>query len=446
MSFPAYEFYQDSGVDWLGEVPSHWGVPPCRAIVNERTDRNDDGECEDYLSLMANVGVIPYADKGDIGNKKPEDLTKCKMVHEGDFVINSMNYYIGSYGVSPYNGVCSPVYIVLTPRDDVVDSRFAFRIFEMGGFQEYAQSFGNGILEHRRSINWDILKTIPVPVPPPDEQMAISSFLDVETSKIDGLVSEQRRMIELLKEKRQAVISHAVTKGLNPDVPMKPSGIEWLGDVPRHWVEYPLKALFSLKHGYAFDGSGFSSDGEKILMTPGNFCERGGFRPKSPEKYYVGDDFPEEFILDAGQLLVAMTEQAPGLLGSALFVPDRGEYLHNQRVGLVQKLKPDLVHQRFLFHLFNSTRYRSEVSVTSTGAKVKHTSPQKMLTVKVYLPPLTEQAEIACGVDDKLATIDQLQSEAERAIELLEERRTALISAAVTGKIDVREFALEGVG
>ena len=130
MSFPRYEEYKDSGVVWLGAVPAHWNVPPCRAIVTERTKRNDDGICEDYLSLMANIGVIPYADKGDIGNKKPEDLSKCKMVHEGDFVINSMNYYIGSYGISPYNGVCSPVYIVLTPRNDVVDSRFAFRIFE----------------------------------------------------------------------------------------------------------------------------------------------------------------------------------------------------------------------------------------------------------------------------------------------------------------------------
>jgi type I restriction enzyme S subunit len=184
---------------------------------------------------MANVGVIPYAEKGDVGNKKPDDLAKCKIVNVGDFVINSMNYYIGSYGESPHHGVCSPVYIVLTPKQDAVVSRYAFRIFEIGGFQEYAQSYGNGILEHRRSINWDILKTIPVPIPPLPEQRTIASFLDAETSKIDGLVSEQRRLIELLKEKRQAVISHAVTKGLDSDVKMKESGIEWLGEVPEHW-------------------------------------------------------------------------------------------------------------------------------------------------------------------------------------------------------------------
>jgi type I restriction enzyme S subunit len=158
MSFPRYPKYKPSGVEWLGDVPEHWSVLPCRAIVQERTAKNDDARCQDYLSLMANVGVIPYAEKGDIGNKKPEDLSKCKIVTRGDFVINSMNYGIGSYGLSDYDGVCSSVYIVLKPKNDVVESRFAFRIFECRSFQKFAQSFGNGILEHRSAINWGILK------------------------------------------------------------------------------------------------------------------------------------------------------------------------------------------------------------------------------------------------------------------------------------------------
>ena len=281
MSFPRYPKYKDSGVEWLGQVPEHWQVLPCRAIVHERTAKNDGAVCQDYLSLMANVGIIPYAEKGDVGNKKPEDLTKCKIVTRGDFVINSMNYGIGSYGLSDYDGVCSPVYIVLKPQNDVVESRFAFRVFQNRAFQTFAQSFGNGILEHRCSINWDILKPIGVSVPPKDEQQAILEFLDRETAKIDELVHEQERLMALLKEKRQAVISHAVTKGLNPTAPMKPSGIEWLGDIPAHWVEYPLRALLALKHGYAFDSEVFSDSGEYVLMTPGNFNESGGFRSKS---------------------------------------------------------------------------------------------------------------------------------------------------------------------
>jgi type I restriction enzyme S subunit len=200
-----------SGVEWLGDVPAHWNVVPCRAIVNERNTRNDSGECVDYLSLMANIGIIPYEEKGDVGNKKPEDLTKCKLVRRGDFVINSMNYGIGSYGVSGLNGVCSPVYIVLTPIREVVEPRFAFRIFEDRAFQRYAQSFGNGILAHRCAIGWDTLKSISVPLPPRAEQFQILALLDSQASMFAALTAEAEDAIRLLRERRSALISAAVT-------------------------------------------------------------------------------------------------------------------------------------------------------------------------------------------------------------------------------------------
>jgi type I restriction enzyme, S subunit len=153
MSFSRYECYKDSGEEWLGEVPEHWSVLPCRAFMTEQDTRNIGAVNENYLSLMANVGVIPYEEKGDIGNKKPEDLSKCKLVSKGDLVINSMNYRIGSYGLSELDGICSPVYIVLRPRPEIIERRYSFRVFENRTFQTYAQSFGNGILEHRaRSI------------------------------------------------------------------------------------------------------------------------------------------------------------------------------------------------------------------------------------------------------------------------------------------------------
>jgi type I restriction enzyme S subunit len=154
-----------------------------------------------------------------------------------------MNYGIGSYGVSSYDQVCSPVYIVLITREAVVEPGFAFRIFEDKRFQGLAQSFGKGILAHRCAIGWDILKGIGVAVPPRLEQVQILEFLNRETAKLDALIAEQQRLIELLQEKRQAVISHAVTKGLNPDAPMKDSGVEWLGKVPEHWELLQLKRL-----------------------------------------------------------------------------------------------------------------------------------------------------------------------------------------------------------
>ena len=233
--YKAYPEYHDSGVKWLGDYPAHWKLWPCRSLVSNRMDKNEGAKDQNYLSLMANVGVIRYEDKGDVGNKKPDDLTKCKIVEVGDLVINSMNYAIGSYGMSPYSGVCSPVYIVLRCIDSVVHRRFALRLFENKPFQKHLATFGNGILEHRAAIGWDDIKGSYVPVPPQNEQLRILKFLDHETGKIDALIAKQQALIALLQEKRQAVISHAVTKGLNPEARMKDSGVEWLGEVPEHW-------------------------------------------------------------------------------------------------------------------------------------------------------------------------------------------------------------------
>ena len=202
---------KDSGVEWLGEVPEHWDVLPCRAFLNERDSRNGDYSNDYYLSLVAGRGVIPYDEKGDIGNKKPEDLGKCKLVQEGDFVINSMNYGIGSYGVSRFHGVCSPVYIVVTPHEDLAHAGFAFRVLENKWFQRYAQSFGNGILAHRCAISWDILKNINAGIPPAEEQAQILNYLDEETRRYEQLVATALKQVALLQERRSALISAAVT-------------------------------------------------------------------------------------------------------------------------------------------------------------------------------------------------------------------------------------------
>jgi type I restriction enzyme S subunit len=202
---------KDSGVEWLGEVPAHWRILPCRAIASEQTAKNDGATCQDYLSVMANVGVIPYAEKGDVGNKAPEDLSKCKLVAAGDIVINSMNYGIGSFGLSSFDGVCSPVYVILRPNNAVVETRFALRLFAHRGFQTYAQSFGNGILAHRAAIGWDTLKAIGVPVPPAEEQRQILKAVDSQTEKFDSLIAEVEAGVALLIERRSALISAAVT-------------------------------------------------------------------------------------------------------------------------------------------------------------------------------------------------------------------------------------------
>lgn len=200
-----------SGIAWLGELPAHWDLVPCRFLVSERDERNEGAANQNYLSLMANVGVIPYAEKGDVGNKKPEDLSKCKLVEVGDLVINSMNYGIGSYGLSPLSGVCSPVYIVLEVNQSAALREFVYRIFQNRGFQLFAQSFGNGILAHRAAIGWDTLKGLQVVLPSLDEQREIVQFVKSVEDTERQMRMEGEQAIALLKERRSALIAAAVT-------------------------------------------------------------------------------------------------------------------------------------------------------------------------------------------------------------------------------------------
>jgi restriction endonuclease S subunit len=207
-----------SGVEWLGEIPTAWECIPVRSLMRFNSEKNTGYKSNNYLSLMANVGVILYEDKGAVGNKSPEDLEKCKIVRTGDFVLNSMNFGIGSFGVSPYDGVCSTVYVVMTPASKACSPSFLKHIFSMKPFQKHAQSLGDGILEHRAAIGWHDLKNLGFPVPPLEEQQAIADFLDRETAQIDELNAQAKRMTELFKERRQALISAAVTGKLEVSV------------------------------------------------------------------------------------------------------------------------------------------------------------------------------------------------------------------------------------
>lgn len=434
MSFPKYPKYKESGVEWLGDVPAHWNVVPCRAIATERTSKNEGAQCSAYLSLMANVGIIPYEEKGDIGNKKPEDLSKCKLVARGDFVINSMNYGIGSYGISGYDGVCSPVYIVLTPQVDVVEPRFAFRIFENRAFQTLAQSFGNGILEHRCAINWDILKGIRVAIPPKEEQCAILTLLDRETSKIDELVAEQKRLIELLKEKRQAVISHAVTKGLNRHASMEPSGIEWLGDVPSHWEVSRFGQLSNVVRGGsprpAGDTSLFNGD-YSPWVTVAEITKDEEIDLTATASFLTEKGSQQSRLFPKGTLLLTNS-------GGSLGVPKMLQIDANANDGVIGFLNLSLNHHFAYFYLSTLTEYLRETVRRTGGSTQINLNTHLIKQLAVPVPPKGEVEEITKLIFELRHGYRALEKEAERAIELLLERRSSLISAAVTGKIDVR--------
>ena len=435
MSMNKFSTFTNVDYPLTPKVPEHWRALPCRAFVAEKVEKNNDGIEREYLSLMSNVGVIRYSEKGDVGNKAPDDLTKCKVVEKGNLVINSMNYSIGSYGISPYNGVCSPVYIVLEPITSVVSRRFALRIFENKEFQNWAQSFGSGILAHRAAIGWDDLKNIIVGIPPLGEQQKIAQFLDYETSKIDALIDEQKRLIELLKEKRQAVISHAVTKGLNPDAPMKDSGVEWLGEVPEHWEVSKIKWKLKTTSGGTPSTSRYEEyyEGEIPWIRTTDLNNSLLFETE----IYVTQKAVTDTscrVVPINSVLIAMYG-GDGTIGKhSLLMFDAAI---NQAVCALlpsNELRPKFLHDYIEF-------YRPFWMIGAESSRKDPNIGQDRIGDHFCLvPPISEQVEIEKRISDLKGKYDSLQRESVRNIRILQERRSALISAAVTGKIDVRDW------
>jgi type I restriction enzyme S subunit len=267
------------------------------------------------------------------------------------------------------------------------------------------------------------LENVELALPPLPEQRAIAAFLDRETAKIDGLVAEQRRLIELLNEKRQAVISHAVTKGLDPAAPMKPSGVEWLGEVPAHWERNRLENFCEFVWGKAHEQF-VCDDGVHVCATV-RFVSTGG---KVDRK--CGQNLTPAII---GDVLMVMSDLPNGrALARALLVQDAVSYAINQRVCAVRVKEADPWY--FAYQLNRHPQLLAE----DDGCNQTHLSNHDFTKLKVLVPPLEEQRAIATFLVLETAKIDGLVAEAESAITLLHERRSALISAAVTGQIDVR--------
>lgn len=438
MSVPVYLSLKDSGVEWLGDVPSHWPVHPGRRLFRQIREPGREGD--EQLSASQKYGIIPQAQLMALEDQKVvlalKGLDGFKHVEADDFVI-SLRSFQGGIEHSAYCGCVSPAYTVLRPTAAQF-SRYYYYTLKCDPYIAALQSVTDGIRDGK-NISFEQFGVVGLPTPPIDEQATIAAFLDRETAKIDALVEEQRRLIALLKEKRQAVIFHAVTKGLNPDSPMKNSGIEWLGEVPAHWGVKPLKYLISLRSG------GTPSKARD------NFWD--GHIPWASAKDLKSERLSDtlDHISDA-----AVREGGAGInpAGSILILV-RGMMLA-RAFPVVETLVPMAINQdlkavsaksgmtvQFLAWALRGTAQESLDRCSEAGHGTKALRMEDWLSMPLPLPPENAQAAIADFVGTRTQIIDELESEAVTAILLLQERRAALISAAVTGKIDVRGIVFE---
>lgn len=424
MSFPRYRHYKDSGVEWLGEVPEHWEVVPLRWVA--RCCSGDGISSEDVEPVQETGHAV-----GAIGGNGLMGYTATGNIDHPVLAIGRVGALCGNIHLIEPPAWVTDNALILDAHSDVFDLRFLAFALRRRNLNEIASKTAQPLITGTQVGDQRI------PAPPLPEQEAIVMFLGHEIGRIDELVAEQRRLMELLKEKRQAVISHAVTKGLNPRAPMKPSGIEWLGDVPEHWEVKPLKYLMSLT-------SGGTPNKENLAYWDGNIPWASSKDLKSDELFDTKDHITQKALDDGAAELVPP--------GSILTVVRGMILLHTFPVvvarvpmAINQDLKAILptagIDADFLAWLLRGASDEVLSRTDEAGHGTKVLRMESWLAMPTPVPPLKEQILITANIIKRLGELDALAAEAQKAIDLLQERRTALISAAVTGQIDVRKIA-----
>ena len=438
MSLPRYPEYKESGVRWLGEVPSHWAICRYKTVFQERSERSDDGS-ETLLSVSAYTGVSRRSDVIDEGDhlSRAESLEGYKVCYAGDLVMNIMLAWNRGLGFSRECGIVSPAYSVFAVIGDT-DSRFLDYLVRSDNSIWYYKAFSAGVIDSRLRLYPDTFGSLYCALPGVHEQRVIANFLDRETAKIDALIAEQEKLLALLAEKRQATISHAVTRGLDPNATMKDSGIPWLGEVPAHWGVKSVKHVISSSKagpfGSAITKDMYVSNGYRVYgqeqVIPADF---------SKGNYFISEDKYlelQQYAVAPGDILISCV----GTFGKIAIVP---EGIHPGVINprLIRLRVGGDVSADFLVTALRSSVAFEQFSILSRGGTMDVINIETLSSVDLAIPPHEEQVTIVCFVAHEAAKLDDLSEAAERAIVLLQERRSALISAAVTGKIDVRNAA-----
>jgi len=435
MSFSQYPEYKDAGVQWLGNVPEHWTVKKFRHLFRESQEKIEQEVVGPMLSVSGYRGIEVKVYDDENRRRMDEDLIGYRIVRPGQLVVNTMWMNYAGLGVSEHEGHVSPAYRCYRV-DGSMNLRFAHHLLRSGIYIQGYTRLLTGIRPNSLQMSRDDLMEFPILLPEAAEQPLIASFLDVETAKIDQLVAEQQQLMNLLKEKRQAVISHAVTKGLNPAAPMKVTGIEWIGSVPEHWSSLQLGRVC----GQVSDGPHFSPQyvDDGILFLSARNVRVDGWA-LDDVKYVSQKDameFNKRVVPELGDVLYTKG----GTTGIARVVDLEQPFQVWVHIAVL-KIKRDMVEPHYLAFALNSIGCYEQSQLLTRGATNNDLGLTRMIKIWFALPPLLEQREIVAFLRHEMARIDTLTAEAQRAIDLLQERRTALISAAVTGQIDVRDLA-----
>ncbi|MCF2846399.1 restriction endonuclease subunit S [Pseudoalteromonas sp. ACER1] len=456
--YKAYTEYKDPDIKFVSAIPSHWITTKVRHIsafgrglAITKANLQDTGiPCVSYGEVHSTFGFEVDPKKHPLKCVSEEYLVSSPyaLLSKGDFVFADTSEDIDGSGnftqlVSNETLFAGYHTVIVRPSPDNY-YRFVAYLFDSPEFRTQVRNAVKGVKVF--SVTQAILKNANVWLPSFEEQQKIANFLEYETAKIDTLIAKQEKLIELLKEKRQAVISHAVTKGLNPDAPMKDSGVEWLGEVPEHWVVSQLKHHVNTVNGFGFSSNDFQDEGVPFIRA-GNIKNKTIVKPDIHLPQSVVDKY-QRVIMNAGELVISMVGSDPKIKASAVgqvgLVPSSlAGSVPNQNVVILRE-KSSLIKQ-FLFYVVCGTPYRYHLDVFSHKlANQSIISSSLIINAHFAFPTLEEQMQVVDFLDTQLKKYDALVEKAISSIELMKEGKTALISAAVTGKIDVRDWIASG--
>ena len=421
-AFPKHESYQDSGIDWIGEVPTSWSIEPGRQCLFESKEKNIGMKESTVLSLS--YGKVIVKDEDKLTGLVPESFETYQVVHPGDIIIRGTDLQNDMTslrtGLSRDIGIITSAYINLRPKAQI-DSKFLHYLLHSYDVKKVFYALGSGL---RQNLSYEDFKYLRLPIPRPDEQRAISMFLDGKCVTIEEAVQIKEAQIKLLRERRQILIQQAVTRGLNPDAPMKDSGIDWIGEIPEHWEMRHNKFIFSLTKKLVGKRA---QDYELLSLTLRGIIKRDMDNPegKFPAEFDTYQEVsPGDFVFCHFDV-----EETPRTVGLSDF--------YGMITGAYTVYKPSQdFNPRFLMHFYIFADTDKKMRGLYKG--LRNTIPKDSFAAfKTPLPPRREQDDIVSHIDDQSKRIDAAILLKRNQIATLKEYKTSLINAAVTGKIKV---------
>jgi type I restriction enzyme S subunit len=445
--YKAYPSYKDSGVEWANVLPSHWRRVSLRWVSKMYAGGTPSKNIEEYWEN----GTVPWLNSGAVNQGLVAEAStyitqnayknsSAKWIPKNALVmaLAGQGKTKGMVAQLGFDTTCNQSMAAIVPNA-LSDSRYLFWWLTFN-YQNIRNMSGG---DNRDGLNLELLGNIECPIPTDEEKDKIANFLDHETAKIDLLIEKQQQLIQLLKEKRQAVISHAVTKGLNPNVPMKESGVEWLGEVPVDWSTTPLKLVVRTRKGVAFKSVDFCEVGIRVVKA--SDIKKKTIRATDvflPERFEY--EYPKA-LLNSSDIILSTVGSNPEVKNSAVgqigMVPKEltGSLL-NQNTVVFDPDETKLLRE-YLFYILQMEGYRDHLDLHAHGtANQSSLSISDMLNFSICFPPIEEQTEVCTYLRKQEQKLSDLELRSRDSETLLRERRTALISAAVTGKIDVRDW------